>query len=284
MKILILGASGMLGNAMLRVLCENGDSEVTGTLRGNNALRMLPEHLHDNIVTGIDVENQDQLVALLDKVRPHVVINCIGLIKQLAEANDPLSAIPINSLLPHRLARLASLAGARTIHFSTDCIFSGKKGGYTEADTSDAYDLYGRSKFLGELHGPSSFTVRTSIIGHELGGTNSLIGWFLAQQGSTKGFTRAIFSGLPTVELARVVRDYIIPKPELSGLWHVSADPIAKFDLLRLVADVYGKTINIVPDDKLVIDRSLDSSRFRLETGYSPPSWPELIQLMRDYG
>lgn len=284
MKILILGASGMLGNAMLRVLCENGENDVTGTVRSNNALRMLPGHLHASIVPGIDVENQDQLVALLDKVRPQVVINCIGLIKQLAEANDPLSAIPINSLLPHRLARLASLAGARTIHFSTDCIFSGRKGGYTEADPSDAYDLYGRSKFLGELHGPSSFTVRTSIIGHELGGTNSLIGWFLAQEGSTKGFTRAIFSGLPTVELARVVRDYIIPKPELSGLWHVSADPIAKFDLLRLVADVYGKTIDIVPDDELVIDRSLDSSRFRLETGYSPPSWPELIQSMRDYG
>ncbi len=284
MKILVLGASGMLGNAVLRVLSETGAHDVVGTVRSRNALAMLPAPLHDCIVTGVDVENQDQLVALLGDVRPQVVINCIGLIKQLAEANDPLSAIPINSLLPHRLARLAALAGARTIHFSTDCIFSGKKGGYTEDDPSDAHDLYGRSKFLGELHGPTSFTVRTSIIGHELGGANSLIGWFLAQAGPVKGFTRAIFSGLPTVELARVVRDCIIPRPELSGLWHVSADPISKYDLLTLVADVYGKSIAIMPDADLVIDRSLDSARFRLETGYSPPNWRALIQSMRDFG
>ena len=211
------------------------------------------------------------------------MINCIGLIKQNAEADDPLSALPINAMLPHRLSRLASLIGARLVHFSTDCVFAGTKGGYTEDDQSDAYDLYGRSKYLGELHEPHTITVRTSIIGHELASARSLIGWFLGQAGSVKGFTRAIFSGLPTVEIAKIVRDCILPNKVISGVWHVSADPIAKFDLLQLVAEIYGKQIEIIADDSLVIDRTLDSTRFRLETGYVPPNWPELIRMMRDY-
>jgi dTDP-4-dehydrorhamnose reductase len=220
---------------------------------------------------------------LFAKVKPHVVINCIGLIKQLAEADDPLSAIPINALLPHRLARLCDVAGARLVHMSTDCVFAGTKGMYTEADMSDAKDLYGRSKYLGEVDYPHAITLRTSIIGHELSGAHSLVGWFLAQQGSVRGFRRAIFSGLPTVELARVIRDHVIPHPELRGLYHVSAEPINKFDLLTLVARAYGKTIDITPDDKLAIDRSLDSSRFRQATGYQPEPWPELVRRMREF-
>lgn len=283
MKILILGASGMLGNAVLRVLSENTAHDVCGTVRSSGSAALLPAPLQSRLITGVDVENLDQVARTLDQVRPDVVINCIGLIKQNAEADDPLSALPINAMLPHRLSRLASLIGARMIHFSTDCVFAGTKGGYTEDDQSDAYDLYGRSKYLGELHQPHTITVRTSIIGHELAGARSLIGWFLGQTGSVKGFTRAIFSGLPTVEIAKIVRDRILPNKTISGVWHVSADPIAKFDLLKLVAEIYGKQIEVIADESLVIDRSLDSARFRLETGYVPPSWPELIQMMREY-
>ena len=283
-RVLILGASGMLGNAMLRIFSESPGYQVYGSVRSNVALHFLAKDLPSNVVTGVDVENFDHLLRLFADVDPDVVINCVGLVKQLASAADPLSAIPINALLPHRLARLCEVAEARLVHMSTDCIFSGAKGMYTEADVSDAIDLYGRSKYLGEVDYPHAITLRTSIIGHELDGARSLVGWFLAQTGSVKGFKRAIFSGLPTVEIARVIRDQVIPHPELHGVYHVSAEPINKFDLLTLVAKTYGKSIDISVDDQLVIDRSLDSSRFRQATGFAPKSWPELICSMRDFG
>lgn len=282
-KLLVLGASGMLGNAVLRLFAQSTRYEVVGSARSTSALRLLPKELSDRVICGVDVEHLDSLIHLFSKVRPDVVVNCIGLVKQLAEADDPLSAIPINALLPHRLARLCDVAGARLVHMSTDCVFAGTKGMYTEADMSDAKDLYGRSKYLGEVDYPHAITLRTSIIGHELSGAHSLVGWFLAQQGSVRGFRRAIFSGLPTVELARVIRDHVLPHPELHGLYHVSAEPINKFDLLTLVARVYGKTIDITPDDKLAIDRSLDSTRFREATGYQPEPWPELVRRMHEF-
>jgi len=221
---------------------------------------------------------------VFSKVQPDVVINAVGLVKQLAAGCDPLRTLPINTLFPHRLARLCSLVGARLVHISTDCVFSGVKGMYTEADTPDASDLYGRSKLLGEVDYPHAVTLRTSMIGHELSGARSLVGWFLSQGAQVKGYRRAIFSGLPTVEIARVIRDYVLPHPELQGVYHLSADPISKYDLLKMVARVYGKSIEIVPDDTLVIDRSLDSSRFRVAAGYVPKSWDEMIVAMHEFG
>lgn len=282
-KVLVLGVSGMLGNAVLRVFAQGNAYSVTGSARSVGVLRLLPPELREQVICGVDVENTDSLVRLFTLARPDVVINCIGLVKQLAEADDPLAAIPINSLLPHRLARLCGLAGARLIHMSTDCVFAGTRGMYLEQDLPDAQDLYGRSKYLGEVDYPHAVTLRTSIIGHELGSAHGLVGWFLAQQGPVKGFTRAIFSGLPTMELARVTRDFVIPNAELQGLYHVSADPINKFELLKLVAQSYGKSTTIMPDEQLVIDRSLDSSRFRQITGYQPPAWPELVRRMHEF-
>lgn len=283
MRILVLGASGMLGNAMVRVLSEEAGWEVFGSLRSGGEGRFPPRQVAERLVTGVDVENHDALVKAFAQVRPDVVVNCVGLVKQLADVDDPLLAIPINSLLPHRLARLCDLVGARLVHISTDCVFSGEKGGYSEDDPPDAKDLYGKSKFMGEVHYPHTLTLRTSIIGHELWDAHGLVGWFLAQQGRCKGFRRAIFSGLPTVALAQIIRDVVISRPELSGLYHVSAKPISKYDLLRLVAQVYGKSIEIIPDDSLVIDRSLSSRRFQLATGYVAPEWTELIKLMHSY-
>jgi dTDP-4-dehydrorhamnose reductase len=283
-RVLVIGASGMLGNAVLRLFSQSPGYEVFGSVRSSARLRQLPEDLQANIITGIDVENIDSLMHLVNTTHPNVVINCVGLVKQLAEAEDPLAAIPINSILPHRLARLCAVAGARFIHMSTDCVFSGSKGMYTESDVADAGDLYGRSKFLGEVDYPHAITLRTSIIGHELVGARSLVGWFLAQEGRVRGFKRAIFSGLPTVEIARVIRDYVIPNPKLHGLYHLSSTPINKFDLLKLIAATYSKSIDIIPDEQLVIDRSLDSSRFRQTTGFEPKSWPELISSMHNFG
>lgn len=281
MKILVLGVTGMLGNAVFKAFSQDAQHEVWGTLRHSAALRNFPAADCGRLLTGIDVLDQDALVAVLTKVRPDVVINCVGLIKQQSDANDPLTALPINAMLPHRLAHLCDLLDARLIHVSTDCVFSGRKGGYLESDLSDAEDLYGKSKYIGELHDlPNAITLRTSIIGHELTSNHSLVDWFLAQQGSVRGFSRAIFSGLPTVELARVMKDFVLPHPQLNGLYHVAAAPIAKLDLLALVAAQYDKAIEIHPDATLVIDRSLNSERFTQATGYNAPSWPRLIELM----
>lgn len=283
MKVLVLGVSGMLGNAVFRVFSADAAYETWGTLRSGAALRHFSQDSHAQLLTGVDVLDQDALVAAMARVRPDVVINCVGLIKQLADAKDPLTALPINAMLPHRLARLCALSGARLIHVSTDCVFAGRKGLYLESDLSDAEDLYGKSKYIGELHDvPHAITLRTSIIGHELSSNHALVDWFLSQEGSVKGFTKAIFSGLPTVELARVMKEFVIPHPQLNGLYHVAAEPIDKFRLLSLVAAEYGKQIEIRADDALAIDRSLDGSRFRNATGYVAPSWPELIRRMRE--
>jgi dTDP-4-dehydrorhamnose reductase len=282
-KVLVLGISGMLGNAVLRVFAQGDDYSVVGSARSASVLRLLPPELCERVICGVDVENSDSLVRLFTFARPDVVINCIGLIKQLPGADDPLAAISINALLPHRLARLCDVAGARLIHLSTDCVFAGTRGMYGEQDMPDALDLYGQSKYLGEVDYPHAITLRTSIIGHELNSANGLVGWFLAQQGPVKGFTRAIFSGLPALELARVMRDFVVPNLELRGLYHVSAEPINKFELLKLVAQTYGKSTIITPDDKLVTDRSLDSNRFRKLTGYQPPNWPELVRRMHEF-
>lgn len=283
MRVMVLGVTGMLGNAMFRLLSANSSLVVFGTARSEGSKRCFSDNLSGRIIAGVDVENHDSLVRAFAVVRPDVVVNCVGLVKQLADANDPLQAVPINTLLPHRLAALCLATRARLVHISTDCVFSGARGNYLESDFPDAYDLYGRSKLLGEVDYPHAITLRTSIIGHELAGHRSLVDWFLAQQGSVKGFTRAIFSGLPTNELARVVCDFVLPRPQLHGLYHVAAKPINKFDLLKLVAQTYGKDIAITPSDELVIDRSLKADRFKEATGYVPPEWPVLVQRMYEF-
>ncbi|WP_128930970.1 dTDP-4-dehydrorhamnose reductase family protein [Bradyrhizobium zhanjiangense] len=277
-KVLILGASGMLGAAVFRSFLGCADFEVVGTIRDKVALGFFSSVASARLLQ-LDVLDEDALVSLLDRERPATVINCIGLVKQLASAADPLVTLPINALFPHRLARICSLIGARLIHISTDCVFSGSKGNYTEDDVTDAQDLYGRSKLLGELvdYG-HAVTLRTSIIGRELYSAHSLVEWFLSQQGAVKGYAKAIFSGLPTAELAAVIRDFVLPRKELAGLYHVSAAPICKFDLLHLLARQYGKRIEILKDDQTKIDRSLNSEKFRRETGYRAADWPELIQ------
>lgn len=273
----------MLGNATLRLFAGAEGFEVFGAIRSPHSVPLFPSEVRSRLIVGTDVEGLDGMLRLFDLVRPEVVVNCIGLVKQLSEADDPLAAIPINSILPHRLARICAVAGARLIHMSTDCVFSGSKGGYLESDFADAKDLYGRSKFLGEVDYPNAITLRTSIIGHELSGHRSLIGWFLAQEGEVKGFKRAVFSGLPTVELARVIKEYVIPDTNLRGLYHVSAEPINKFDLLTLVAKAYGKQIDIEADENFVIDRSLDSRRFKEATGYRPAPWAQLVNSMHKF-
>jgi dTDP-4-dehydrorhamnose reductase len=282
MRVLVLGASGMLGNAMLRVMSEQEAWSVFGTFRGANpALHAAAPRAV--MIPGVHADQPDSLLTAFAQARPDVVINCVGLVKQLSNAEDPLVAVPINTLLPHRVARMCEVAGARMVHVSTDCVFSGKQGTYTEFDLADAQDVYGRSKLLGEVDYPHAVTLRTSIIGHELRSAHGLIDWFLSQQARVKGYTEAIFSGLPTCELARVARDFVIPHAGLHGVYHVAAEPISKHDLLQIVNREYGKNLQIEPDDQVKLNRSLDASRFRAATGYVAPAWPDLIAQMREF-
>lgn len=280
-KVLILGATGMLGHMLVRDFSRRNHFVLHATARKQEGLShwFAPELL-ERIYTPVNADNLDSVTRVLTEIRPEVVINCIGVIKQLAEAKDPLASIAINALFPHRLAKECERIGARLIHISSDCVFSGRKGGYVENDFADCDDLYGRTKLLGEVDYPLAVTLRTSIIGHELNSSVSLVDWFLAQKEEVKGFTGAIYSGFPTVEMARIIAEIVIPHPELCGLYHVSSTPISKYDLLCLVREEYDKPVKIVPFDAFHCDRSLDSSRFRAVTGYSPPTWRELVAMM----
>ncbi|MGA9703021.1 dTDP-4-dehydrorhamnose reductase family protein [Pseudomonas sp.] len=282
MKVLVLGITGMLGSSVFNALSRDERYHVMGTLRNAEALKYFDEAQHSNILTNVDVLDTEQLLDVFIKVKPNVVINCVGLIKQFSSSKDPMVTIPLNSILPHRLVKLCQLSNSRLVHISTDCVFSGLKGNYVESDLSDANDLYGKSKFIGEVvDSPNAITLRTSIIGHELNSKNSLVDWFLSQEGTAKGYSKAIFSGLPTVELATVIKDYVLPNNDVYGLYHVSAAPIDKYSLLNLIAQHYQKRITLVLDDSVIIDRSLDSSKFRSIMGYQPPSWEVLVAKMR---
>ncbi len=280
-KVLVLGATGMLGHVAFSRLSGLAGLEVFGTVRDRGeASRWFSSDLLDKCLGNVDAFNFDGLIKALAEVRPEIVINCIGIVKQSALAKDPGTSIYINALLPHRLALACRLAGARLIHLSTDCVFDGARGNYREEDPPNAQDLYGRSKALGEVTAPGCLTVRTSIIGHELRGKLGLIEWFLAQEQRVRGFTRAIFSGFSTVALAGILGEFLLGSPQITGLYHLSAAPISKYDLLRLVAEEYGKDIEIIPDATLKVDRSLDSSAFRKLSGYTPPPWPEMVAEM----
>jgi len=280
-KLLVLGVSGMLGHTLFARLSECGHFEVRGTVRKLEPLaRYFTPELLENVQSDTDADNFDSVIKAVACFKPDQVINCIGIIKQLSTATESIPSIMINALFPHRLASLCKATGARLIQISTDCVFDGMRGNYREEDASNASDIYGRTKFLGELDYPHCITLRTSIIGHELGTHHGLIEWFLAQESGVRGFPRAIFSGLTTIELTHVIAEHVIPNRDLYGLYHVSATPVNKYDLLRMVAQVYGRKTEIEPDADFYADRSLDSSRFTRATGYVSPSWEELIERM----
>ena len=279
-RVLILGGAGMLGHKLVQVFASEFDTWTT--LRGP-AAEYAPYRLIDRerVIEGVDALDFDSLAAVIDRIEPQAVINCIGIIKQLPTASDPVLNLTINSLLPHRLQRFCHARGARLIHFSTDCVFNGRKGAYTEGDPSDALDLYGRTKFLGETSGDGALTIRSSVIGRELKTTGGLVEWFLAQRGHiVQGYTRAIYSGFTTTIMARIVRSILLGQPGLCGTVQVSSEPISKYELLVLLRDAFGVAVEIEPDETVHMDRSLDSSRFRAFTAFVPPSWPHMIAEM----
>lgn len=280
-RVLVLGAGGMLGHKLIQVLRE--DFDVAGTVRAGRVDPVLAQATAGTpILTGIAVEDFATVERAVNTTRPDVVLNCVGIIKQLKEAKDPIPAIAVNALFPHQLAALTRVQGIRLIHFSTDCVFSGSKGGYTESDIPDARDLYGRTKLLGEIDGPNCLTIRSSIIGHELGGHLSLVDWFMSQRGGkVNGFARAYYSGLTTVAMAELVRMIIGKQMDLAGLWQVSSDKISKYDLLQIINNVYGLEISIDRDEAFFCDRTLDGERFHARTGWRAQHWQHMIEVMQ---
>jgi dTDP-4-dehydrorhamnose reductase len=278
MKILVLGATGLLGNAVFRSMSSAPGAQVEGTIRHHAACGLFaPEH-SSRLTVIDDIENPEQLARLFDAGRPDLVINCIAAGRPAPA--DPMRSISVYSMLPRRLSHLCRLSGARLVQIGSDGVFSGLRGAYSEDDQPDANDVYGISKLLGEVTEPHAITLRTSIIGHELQSGSGLLEWFLSQQGRCSAYTRAIFSGFPAIVLADLIRDVVIPRPDLHGIYHVATRPISKFDLLRLVAERYGKKIELMPDDRASPNRSLVADRFERATGYVAPDWPALVDRM----
>ena len=277
MRLLILGGSGMLGHQLWRSLHAQHDIWVT--LR-RPAADFAPYHLFDEAksIQVDDITDDATLGQALAQAKPDAVINCVGLIKQRDEASDEALTVRVNAEFPHRLAKRCGETGARLIHFSTDCVFAGTRGNYTEDDPADATDLYGQSKHRGEVTGPQCVSLRTSVIGHELGTNLGLLDWFISQRSQTiNGFKKAIYSGFTTLEMARIIERILTRHPRLSGLWHVASEPISKFDLLQLCREKLGWEGVIEPNDEFVCDRSLNGDRFNEATGYDPPGWKAMI-------
>lgn len=281
-RVLILGGGGMLGHKLYQVFEKRFETFVT--LRsGLKHYERFDLFKDERTIEGVDVTDLDSLMRVFAKVKPDVVVNAVGVIKQLKEAKDPITSLTINSLLPHRLALICNAANARLISMSTDCVFDGQKGNYTEEDRANAEDLYGQTKFLGEVTCENCLTLRTSIIGRELETAHSLVEWFLSNRGSkVKGFTKAIYTGLPTIVMAKIIADVIENHANLSGLYQVASDPINKYELLCLLRDAYHVDIEIEPFDDFVLDRSLNGNKFKEATGFKPRSWSELVMEMAE--
>jgi len=286
MKILVLGASGMLGHKIFQVLQQRFPQTI-GTLHSSvndGALAHISLFHEAQVIGFVDAQHFPALSALLRRIEPDVIVNCIGVIKQRSDAKASLPSITINALLPHRIAEVCSEWGGRLIHFSTDCVFSGQRGYYTEMDPPDADDLYGKTKYLGEVATSNAVTLRTSIIGRELTHHKSLLDWFLSQNGKTiQGYKHALYSGVTTNHLAEIVVNLIEQHPQVSGLYQVTGQTISKYDLLCLLRDAYGLQIEILPNETFHCDRSMRGDKFQQATGYAAPSWPELVaQLVAD--
>lgn len=284
MHVLILGGSGMLGHKLINTLSKT--LTVYASFRGSSEeyikLMTIPPH---QMIENTDVEKLDTITRAIDHARPDVIVNCIGIVKQRDEAKQAIPAITVNALFPHQLAEICTLRKIKLILISTDCVFSGFRGNYTEADLPDPVDLYGRTKLLGEVvDRDTCLTIRSSIIGWELFHSNGLLEWFASQRGKTiKGYTKAIFSGFSTEVLSILISDLIQTRPDLYGLYHISSEPISKFDLLNNLKTALGwADLSIQPDDRFHCDRSLVSTLFREKTGWKPPEWEEMLKGIAD--
>ena len=279
-SILIIGATGLIGNIMFRYFSSNSNYKVYGSIRDNNDIGLFSSQIGTSLISGVSASDYQKWHNIFNEIKPNIAINCLGITKHLSGGIEPLISIPINAYFPHFLNSICIRYNTRLIHISSDCVFSGARGDYIEEDVTDANDIYGRTKAIGEVVDSTAITLRTSTIGHELKNSFGLLEWFLGQKNYCKGYKNVFFSGVPTIELARIIDEYVICNPELKGLYHVGAAKISKFDLLNKIAQQYGKKIEIIPEYSFRLDRSINSERFYSATGYRPASWDKLIRNM----
>ena len=260
MKVLILGATGMIGSALMCVLSKNNTFDLVGTSTDDKLNKIINIKLKSNLLTVFNFLNNNNLEDLITKVKPDVIINCIGIVKQSSAIDDNISTIYLNSILPHKLSEISLKLNIRLIHLSTDSVFSGKKGFYNEEDDPDPVDFYGRTKLIGEITKNNSLTLRTSLIGHEFFTKNGLLEWFLNQEKECYGYRKAFFSGFTTISFAKIIESILLKQKDLKGLYHISSNIISKYDLLKIISKSYTKNIEILENNAFAVDRSLDSS------------------------
>ena len=285
MKLLILGSNGLLGNTLTKYFFEKNNYETYGFLRDSSKLKFFKSEHNSRLIIIQDILNINDLRRKIKELMPDVIINCIGQTNKIKgqNLNNIENYINLNSLFPFRLKEICSEIKSRLIHFSSDCVFSGTNGFYSEKDNPDPTDIYGKSKLLGELDNENIITIRKSVIGHELDSKKGLLEWFLNQEVSVEGYKEAIFSGLTVLELARIIDMYILPDKKIKGIIHLSGDPISKYDLLKIIANQYNKIIKINPNVEIKIDRSLNSEYFKNLTGYKSDPWPLLVKSMNEF-
>ena len=283
MKILIIGASGMIGHCLFGYLSQKKKYQIYGFVRNKRILKNNKFLFNHKNILEVEILRNNNLKKIISDLQPEIIINCSGIVKQnTLIRNVPLS-IELNSIFPHNLNLICKEIDCRLIQLSTDCVFSGIKGNYKETDLPDPNDIYGRSKLLGELDYKNCITIRTSFIGHELVNNWGLLSWFLSQKKEVKGFKNVIYSGLTTLEISKVINNFIITNNSLNGLYHISSNPIDKFSLLRIINQTYGKNLNIEPDYLSKSDKSLNSLKFQNETGYKPIEWEDAIRELKNY-
>lgn len=285
MKLLILGANGLLGNTLTKYFFEKNNYETYGFLRDSSKLKFFKRKYISRLIIIQDVLNINDLRRKIKELMPDVIINCIGQTNKITgeNLNNIEKYINLNSLFPFRLKEICGEIKSRLIHFSSDCVFSGENGFYSEKDNPDPTDIYGKSKLLGELDYENIITIRKSVIGHELDSKKGLLEWFLNHEGIVEGYKEAIFSGLTVLELARIIDMYILPNKDIKGIIHLSGDPISKYDLLKIIANQYNKIIKIEPNEDIKIDRSLNSDNFKNLTGYKSEPWTLLVKSMEEF-
>ncbi|HVO67124.1 MAG TPA: SDR family oxidoreductase [Syntrophales bacterium] len=278
MRILILGGTGMLGHTLWDHLSPIFPNTYTTIRKGRCDYGKDVRLESDRVIEHIDVLDLQLLAGVLRVIQPNVILNCIGITKRREEPQNPIPSIMLNALFPHNLVKLAAELETKVIHFSTDCVFDGTAGNYADESQTNAIDLYGRTKALGEVSGKNAITLRSSFIGYEIGEGTELLEWFLAQKGIVKGFKNAIYTGLTTIELSRVVDRLLRNYPYATGLYNVSSDPISKFDLLKLISNKMHHDAQVIPEETFHCNRSLDSTKFRREFNYTPPSWEKMVE------
>ena len=284
MRILILGGTGMLGHTLWQYFSLRFPDTYTTIRQSRTVYEKYELFTSDKVIDSVDVVDFQMLTGIMKCIKPDFILNCIAITKRRKEADIAIHAITLNALLPHKLVEWGKNNSAKVVNFSTDCVFDGGQGNYTEESLTNAADLYGKTKVLGEIQGENALTLRSSFIGTELYAGTELLEWFLSQTGVVKGFKNAIYSGLTTLELSRIIENIMVNHRGVTGLYNISSDPISKFDLLMFIKEKMHLNVEVVPDETIRCNRSLDSTKFRKEFSYTPPTWEAMIEeLSKDF-